>query len=134
MTAVLTFFMTFVMGMLGLHPITSGGSNPKTAGCSAAPVPVVMHQPWSVSVYGLTPNAIYYIRINYPRDPSNNAHPNWGVQTDATGAGTEYFQDTDVSPDLFLAPGSMKMDVYSDNTLDPNAKGRTGCRFMVVEA
>jgi hypothetical protein len=96
-----------------------------------SPNPVVQHQPWSISAWGMTPNATYWLKINQVNDPSNNSHPNWSLDTGSDGSGTVSFTDTDISPDFTLSPdyGAGSVQVYP---FDEIAKGTVKCKFTVV--
>lgn len=110
--------------------LTLAPSASAKASCSVSPAPVVLGGSFTISVSGLTPNANYYnVMITQARDPSNNGHPNWSVETGADGSGTTTVPSTTWSPDGVLTTGSAKVRVYPSSGA---MKGTANCSFKIV--
>lgn len=114
---------------LGMAPSQAGGSSD---GCYATPNPVILNQPWSLTAYGLTPDATYWVNVTQAKDSSNGAHPNGSLTTDATGTGTVQFPNTSWAPDAILGVGTAKARVYPFDEISPDAKGTVSCWFDIT--
>lgn len=97
---------------------------------------------WSFEASGGTPGGTYWVKVNWPGDPSNGAHPNTSLLADETGHGATTLPARwapdgslpgmiDADGNFTAIPGDFSVQVYPAQ-FEPNTRGTTKCKGEVT--